>query len=101
MPDPAPDPSLASLLRRAIRRAAQTGRRELVRAADAGRQQLELRQARADLQDFWVRLGRTTYRLAESGEVDHPAILKACERIDKLQARIDELEAQLDDGAAP
>ena len=75
-----------------LRRAAKRGRAELSKAADIGRTQIELRQARRDLQEFWVRLGKTAYRLSEAGEVDHPAIERARSRIDALEARIQALE---------
>jgi hypothetical protein len=90
------EPTVPDLLASLVRRAAARGRREIARAADAGRQQLELRQARADLDDFWIRLGRTAYRLSESGEIDHPAIARARTRIDELRDRIAALE-----GGAP
>lgn len=73
-------------------RAARRGRRELSKSLDAGRHQLELRQARRDLDSFWVRLGKTAYRLSEAGELDHPSIHKAVARIDELERRIESLE---------
>ena len=75
-----------------FRRAARRGRKELGRAADAGRQQLELREARRDLQAFWVRTGKMAVRLSESGELDHPSLDKAVSRIRELEARIERLE---------
>jgi hypothetical protein len=86
--DPAPSDLISSLIRRAARR----GRTELTKATDLGRAQLELRQARRDLQDFWVRLGKTAYRLSEAGELDHPALTRARDRIDVLERRIKALE---------
>ena len=90
------EPPVTELLRTLVGRAARRGREELARAADVGRSQLELRQARKDLQEFWVRLGKTAYRLAESGESDHPALIKARERIDELESRIRDLEARVE-----
>jgi hypothetical protein len=90
------EPPVSELLRTLVGRAARRGRDELARAAEAGRAQLELRQARKDLQDFWVRLGKTAYRLVEAGETDHPALVKARDRIDEIEARIAELEARVD-----
>jgi hypothetical protein len=95
------DPSVADLLAQVVRRAAQRGKREIERAADAGRQQLELRQARADLEDFWIRLGKTAYRLSEAGEIEHPALDRARDRIDRLRARISELDGGAPDGDGP
>lgn len=86
------DPEIGDLVGQLMMRVARRGRDRLTRAADRGRHQLELRQARRDLDDFWVRLGRTSYRLVEAGELDHPALVKARERIDELQRRIACLE---------
>ena len=90
--DPTSDPPVSDLVSGLFKRAARRGRTELTKAADLGRSQLELRQARRDLQDFWVRLGKTAYRLSEAGELDHPALDRARARIDMLEARIDALE---------
>lgn len=84
-------PLLGDLVTRAVRRIVGRGQRELDRAARTGRTRLELRQLHKDLDLFWVRLGKTTYRLVEAGELDHPALRKAMQRIDELEARIDEL----------
>jgi hypothetical protein len=86
---------MSALLRRGLRR----GRVELTRVAERGRHQLELRQAHRDLEAFWIRLGRTAYRLVEAGELDHPALVRARDRIDALQERIDALEAGRDPDA--
>ena len=88
-------PLLGDLLGRAVRRLVARGRVELGRAARSSRERLELRQLQRDLDHFWVRLGKTTYRLAEAGELDHPAIRKAMTRIDELEARIDELRTRV------
>lgn len=93
LPAPPDDASVPTLLSQLMRRAARRGRREVARVADAGRQQLEMRQARSDLDAFWVRLGKTAYHLAQAGEIEHPAIDRACTRIDELTAHIDALEA--------
>lgn len=93
MPAPPDDASVPTLLSQLVRRAARRGRREVARVADAGRQQLEVRQARSDLDAFWVRLGKTAYHLARAGEIEHPAVDRACSRIDELTAHIEALEA--------
>jgi hypothetical protein len=85
------EPVLGDLVRRFIHKVVDRGRTELGRAARTGRSQLELRQLQKDLDHFWVRLGKTTARLVEGGEIDHPALRKAIQRIDELEARIDEL----------
>ncbi len=81
-------PIFGDLLGGALRRLVDGGRSRLRSAAASGRRRLELRQAERDLEHFWIRLGKTTYHLVEAGEVDHPALRKAMERIDALQARI-------------
>ena len=92
-------PLLGDFLGRAVRRLVARGRNELGRAARNGREKLELRQLQRDLDHFWVRLGKTTYRLVEAGELDHPAFRKAMARIDELEARIDELRTRLPPGS--
>ena len=84
---------LAGLMVGLLQRASRRGRRELSKGLDAGRQQLALRQARRDLDAFWVRLGKTAYRLSEAGEITHPAVDKAVTRIAELEAEIAALEA--------
>jgi hypothetical protein len=84
-------PPLADALGQVFRRLLFRGRQELGRAATSGRARLELRQMQRDLDNFWIRLGKTSYRLVESGEIEHPALNKAMRRIDELEARILEL----------
>lgn len=92
-PDPSPqlEPVLSDLVLRMFRKVVDRSRTELGRAAKSGRSQLELRQLQKDLDHFWVRLGKTTARLVQGGEIDHPALRKALERIDEIEAKIDEL----------
>ncbi|MEZ4237609.1 MAG: hypothetical protein R3F59_15970 [Myxococcota bacterium] len=82
----ASDP-LGDLVKRFLRR----GRAELGRAARTGRAQLERRQLQKDLDHFWVRLGKTAFRLVEAGEIDHPSLRQAMQRIEELEAQIDGL----------
>lgn len=63
----------------------------LDRLLDTGRQQLRLRTLRRDLDHFWIRLGKTSYRLVESGDLQHPALEKAVQRIRELEAEIESL----------
>jgi hypothetical protein len=84
-------PAIGDLIGRVMRRFVQRGRDELDRAARTGRERLELRQLRRDLDHFWVRLGKTSYHLVHAGELDHPALRKAMARIDDLEARIDRM----------
>jgi hypothetical protein len=88
-----PDPAIGDLLSQVMRRLARRGRDSLRGAADTGRSRLELRQLQRDRDSFWIRLGKTAYRLQESGELDHPAIEKAMRRIDEIEQRIRDLEA--------
>lgn len=95
-PDPTPEPRgleplFGDLIGRVFKRLARRSRAEFDRAAQSGKLRLELRQAQRDLDHFWMRLGRTASRLVEAGELDHPALRKAMERIDVLEARIDAL----------
>ena len=48
----------------------------------------EQRLIQRDLEHFWLRLGKTAYHLHKDGALDHPAITKAAERIDKLKEEI-------------
>lgn len=85
---------IGDLVARLVRRLAKRGRVQLDKAAAQGRHRLELRQMQRDRDAFWIRLGKTAYRLVESGEVDHPALRKAMERIDELERRIGEVEQE-------
>ena len=88
-----PIDQLPDVLAAAMRRLVARGRFEVSKAARVGRAQLELRQLQKDLDHFWLRLGKTAYHLVQAGDVDHPALRKAMERIDALEARIDALRA--------
>ncbi len=90
----ADDSTLNDSIGQVMRRLLSRGREQLGKAADRGRTRLELRQLRSDRDHFWIRLGKTAYRLVESGEIDHPALQKAIARIDELEARIQSLEAE-------
>src|SRR5690349_1134420 len=70
--------ALASRMARAVRR-----------IVERGRSGLERRQLHRDLDQFWVRLGKTAFRLVEAGEIDHPALRKAMDRIAELEGQID------------
>ena len=86
-------PLIGYLLTRAVRRLVGRGRTELGKAAKTGRSKLELRQLQKDLDHFWARLGKTSRRLVEAGEIDHPALRKAMARIDELELQIDRLKS--------
>ncbi|MCA9493778.1 MAG: hypothetical protein KC621_27790 [Myxococcales bacterium] len=98
------EPLLGDVLRSAVRRLVGRGRSEIGKAAESGRQRLALRQHQKDLDHFWIRLGKTAFRLVEAGEIDHPALRKAIERIDELETRIDEIrgpQPDKDDSTTP
>lgn len=91
--EPSGRPSLQELvgeaLAQALERLVRRGREEAGRVARTGRQHLAQRQLQRDLDHFWVRLGKTAYHLTRGGEIDHPALRRAMERIDELEAKID------------
>lgn len=80
---------MADALEHLIRRVVRRGRVELEKAAGSGRRRLELRQLRKDRDHFWIRIGKTAQQLVLAGEVDHPALRKAMERIDAIEAELD------------
>lgn len=90
---------IARMVGDAFRRVLRRGRTEVDRAARIGKHRLELRQAQADLDHFWVRLGKTAYHLVQGGELDHPALRRAMDRIDELERRIDDLRRNPPPGA--
>ena len=87
-----PEGPIGELMVGLLRRLARRSRAEIERATSEGRHRLELRQMQRDRDAFWIRLGKSAYRLVESGEIDHPALRKAMERIEELERRIAELE---------
>lgn len=80
---------MADALEHLMRRIMRRGRAEVEKAAGSGRRRLELRQLRKDRDHFWIRLGKTAQQLVLAGEVDHPALRKAMERIDAIEAELD------------
>jgi hypothetical protein len=87
------EPLFGDVLGKAMRRLVSRGRKEIERVADRSRHRLELRQRQTDLDHFWMRLGKTASRLVEAGEIDHPSLRKAMERISELEGKIDDLKA--------
>jgi hypothetical protein len=88
--------ALEDLVRRWARRAASAawrrGRTHWQQVSLRGKRALAHRQARQDLDQFWIRLGKTAYQLQRGGEIDHPGILRAMARIDALTAELASLE---------
>ncbi|MFT6144545.1 MAG: hypothetical protein ACJAZO_003488 [Myxococcota bacterium] len=69
------------------------GRASVNKRLGATRSHLERRQLEQDRQHFWVRLGKTAYQLANDGDIDHPAIRKAVQRIKALEQQLSEMDA--------
>lgn len=90
---------LTEVVQDALRDVVELGRARLMQAADDGRSLLRLRTAQRELDDFWVRLGKTAYRLQQSGEIDHPALARAEERITALEAEVERLRGGARPGA--
>lgn len=88
-------PPIRELLGEVVRRIAKRSRLGLRGAADNGRLRLELRQLLRDRDNFWARLGKTAWRLQESGEINHPALEKAMSRIQEIESKIHELETKI------
>ena len=70
---------------------ARRGRASVRRRLGATRSHLEKRQLEQDRQHFWIRLGKTAYQLSNEGELDHPAIKKAVQRIQDLEQQLSEM----------
>jgi hypothetical protein len=95
------DALLTGLLGTLVRQVADRGRARVGRQLRNTRHQLEVRQLKRDREHFWIRLGKTAYRLVEAGEIEHSALQKAIERIQAIDRQIEELEAQPEDVAEP
>lgn len=92
-----PDDAIGTRLGDLARRVARRGRHSASRRLDQTRWALERRQLLQDQERFWVRLGKTAFRLAEDGEIGHPLIDKAVARIRELEQQIAELDARRPD----
>ena len=68
-----------------LKRLAQGGADGFEQFVEARRAQSAQKAAKRELNQFWIRLGKTAYHLSEAGELDHPAITKASERIKEYQ----------------
>ena len=62
------------------------------RAAVTGRSRLALRQLRTDRDAMLRKVGLEVLRLVEAGEVVHPGLLRASERIGELDSEIADME---------
>jgi hypothetical protein len=82
--------ALGGLLRVAFAR----GKVELERAASEGRHRLELHQLRKDRNAMYAKLGREVRALQEGGELQHPGVARAVERIRELDDKIQQAEAR-------
>lgn len=86
-----PADSVGELLGRLFRR----GRTEMEKAARQAKERLTLRQLKGDRDRMYQKLGKESRHLLEAGELDHPGLRRAVERIKELEARILEQEDQL------
>ena len=82
---------VGDLLGRLFRR----GKVEMERATRQARERLTLRQLRSDRDRMYQKLGKETRHLLEGGEIEHPGLRRAVERIKELEVRIQEQEDQL------
>ncbi len=87
-------PAIPELLNAFAAGVARRGRASVRKRLGATRSHLERRQLEQDRQHFWVRLGKTAYQLAKEGEIDHPAIGKAVQRIQDLEQQLSEMDAK-------
>lgn len=97
--DTAPAAQGSNPLQGAVERLLGKAADQVRRVADDGRLLIRIHGLQRDMDAFWVRLGKTAFRLAEAGEVDHPALTKAVERIMSIEAEIDRMRASLADEA--
>lgn len=56
---------------------------------------LHLRQLRLDRDRMYQKLGKEARLLMEGGELSHPGVARAVERIREIEARIEEQEAAM------
>lgn len=71
------------------------GRVEMEKATRQARERLTLRQLKGDRDRMYQKLGKEARHLLEGGELDHPGVRRAVERIRELEERIREQEDQL------
>lgn len=85
--------AVGDALGRFMKVALSRGREGLGRATVEGRQRLEQRQLRRDLEVMYRKLGREVIRLVESGDIQHPGVVRGVQRIHDVEARIETLRA--------
>lgn len=85
--------AVGDALGRFMKVALSRGREGLGRATVEGRQRLEQRQLRRDLEVMYRKLGREVIRLVESGDIQHPGVVRGVQRIHDVEARIEALRA--------
>lgn len=82
------NPDFASLMGKVLSR----GKTELEKAARKGRDQLHLRQLKNDRDRLYQKLGKEARNLVDAGEIKHPGLQSAIERIVEMEGRIQEAE---------
>lgn len=71
------------------------GKVGLEKAARVGRDQIHLRQLRSDRDKLYQKLGKEAKNLLDAGEIVHPGLSKAIERVVELEKRIQDAEDAL------
>lgn len=92
MPQEPPDKTVERL-NAAVQAALERGRTGVRTATRGGRNAVQRYQLEAELDSFWARLGKLAYQLSESGDITHPGVDQAIERIRELEAKIAETKS--------
>lgn len=83
-------PKSSDATRELLGRLFERGKVEASRAAKLGREMLLLRQLRIDRDRMYQKLGKEARHLLEGGELSHPGIARAVERIKEIEQRLEE-----------
>ena len=67
------------------------GTEEVRRFARDSKKQLELRSLKKDKHKMYEKIGREVERLIESGDIDHPGLIRGIERIHQLDQKIESM----------
>lgn len=93
---PAVGPLLADAVGKVLATLLERGRAQAESVARWGRQQLEVRQARKDLNSLARKLGWEVVALVEAGEVDHPGVRRRVEQIRAQERAVADAVAALE-----
>jgi len=75
----------------AVQAALVLGKTGVKSAARGGKNAVLRYQLEAELDDFWVRLGKLAFQIAQSEGAAHPGVERAVKRIEDLQRQIAEI----------